>query len=171
MKTAAPSRKSARGSSLVEAVIAVGVLAVAVPLVFAALAEAGKSGSSAQAETRATWIVRDCLREIEASRDGRPQYFPATATGQTFPPAGEVWALAFSSDGSNLGKLSKTQYDRGLKEIGGRPVRYIAVLEATSGTPLPTDATPMLDARISVEYPASASAARRNQLDFHTRIP
>ena len=33
-----------RGSSLIEAVIAMGVLAVAIPLVFGALAEAGKSG-------------------------------------------------------------------------------------------------------------------------------
>lgn len=171
MKTAAPSRKSPRGSSLVEAVIAVGVLAVAVPLVFAALAEAGESGSSAQAETRASWIVRSCLREIEASRDGHPQYFPATTTGQPFPPAGEVWALAFTADGSPAGKVSKAQYESGLKELAGRPVRYIAVLEATSGTPLPTDATPMLDARISVEYPASAKPQRRDRLDFHTRIP
>ena len=170
MKSSTPCRVASRGSSLVEAVIAVGVLAVAVPLVFGALAEAGKSGSSAQAETRATWIVRACMREIEASRDGRPQYFTATATGQTFPPAGEVWALAFTADGSILGKVSKTQCDRGLKELDGRPARYIAVLAATSGNVSP-GTTPMLDARISIEYPASASAARRNKLDFHTRIP
>ena len=170
MKSSAPSRNSPTGSSLVEAVIAVGVLAVAVPLVFGALAEAGKSGSSAQAETRATWIVRACMREIEASRDGRPQYFTSTASGQTFPPAGEVWALAFTADGGALGKISKTQYDRGLKELAGRPVRYIAVLAATSGNATP-GTTPMLDARISVEYPASAAAARRDKLDFHTRIP
>ena len=170
MKTTTRYREFPRGASLVEAVIAVGVLAVAVPLVFGALAEAGKSGSSAQAETRATWIVRACMREIEASRDGRPQYFTATATGQTFPPAGDVWALAFTSDGSAAGKVSKAQYDRGLKELDGRPVRYIAVMEAAAGK-VTSGTTPMLDARISVEYPASASAERRDQLDFHTRIP
>ena len=147
-----------------------GVLAVAVPLVFGALAEAGKSGSSAQAETRATWIVRDCMREIEASRDGRPQYFTATTTGQTFPPAGDVWALAFTPDGSTVGKLSKAQYERGLKELDGRPVRYIAVLEAVAGN-VTSGTTPMLDARISIEYPATVPAQRRDKLDFHTRIP
>jgi Tfp pilus assembly protein PilV len=170
MKTAAPSRKSPHGNSLVEAVIAVGVLAVAVPLVFGALAEAGKGGTSAQAETRATWIVRACMREIEASRDGRPQYFTATTTGQTFPPAGDVWALAFAPDGSTLGKVSKAQYDRGLKELDGRPVRYIAVMKTAAGNVVAGN-TPMLDARISIEYPATASAERRDKLDFHTRIP
>ncbi len=170
MKTAAPYRRFPRGASLVEAVIAVGVLAVAVPLVFGTLAEAGKNGTSAQAETRATWIVRACMREIEASRDGRPQYFTATTTGQAFPPEGDVWALAFASDGSTVGKVSKAQYDSGLKELDGRSVRFIAVLEAVSGNVTP-GTTPMLDARISIEYPASAPADRRDKLDFHTRIP
>jgi hypothetical protein len=110
------------------------------------------------------------MREIEASRDGRPQYFTATTTGQTFPPAGDVWALAFAPDGSTLGKVSKAQYDRGLKELDGRPVRYIAVMKAAPGNVVSGN-TPMLDARISIEYPATASAERRDKLDFHTRIP
>jgi hypothetical protein len=155
---------------LVEAIIAVGVLAVAVPLAFGALAEAGKTGFSAQAETRSTWIIPACIEEIQASRAGNPQYFTATGIGQPFPPAGDVWALAFAPDGRPVGKLPKTLYERGTKELDGKPIRFIAVLSAASQTAT-ADGTPMLSARMSIEYPASTPAKSRGKLDFHTRIP
>ncbi len=170
MKTSPPTTAGTRGASLIEAVIAMGVLAVAIPLVFGALAESGKSGMSAEAETRSTWIVPACMEEIQASRDGRPQFFTRTTVGQMFPPAGEVWALAFSPEGKPVGTLSTTVYDKGVREIGGKPVRYIASL--SSKTPAtPSGASPMLSLRISLEYPASSPAANRQKLEFYTRIP
>lgn len=161
---------SHRGSSLIEAVIAVGVLAVAIPLVFGTLAESGKSGLASQAETRSTWIIPACMDEIRASREGRPQFFTPTVTGQVFPPSGEVWALAFSADGQAVGRLSKALYDSGARELDGKAVRYIATMSsaavtATSGT------TPMLRVKLFLEYPASQKAEKRAKLDFHTRIP
>ena len=170
MNTPTPRRCLPSGATLVEAIIAVSVLAVAVPLVFGALAEAGKTGFSAQAETRSTWIIPACIEEIQASRAGKPRYFSATAIGQPFPPAGDVWAIAFAPDGRPLGKLTKSLYDRGTKELDGQAVRFIAVLSATNQTQVP-GSTPMLKARVSIEYPASAPAKSRGKLDFHTRIP
>ncbi len=159
-----------RGSSLIEAVIAIGVFAVAIPMVFGTFAEAGKSGFASQAETRSSWIIPACMEEIRASREGRSPYFAATTTGQTFPPASEVWALAFSADGKPVGKLSKALYDSGTRELNGKPVRYIAAMSsvkesAASGT------TPMLRVDIFLEYPASQKLAKRAKLAFHTRIP
>jgi type II secretory pathway pseudopilin PulG len=159
-----------KGATLVESVIAVSVLAVAVPLVFAALAGASNKGASAQAETRSAWIVTACMEEIQASRDGRPQYFTATRMGQPIPPTGELWALAFAADGRTLGKISSSNYEKGLKKLSGEPVRYIAILHAVA-EPRVSGTTPMLRTRISVEYPASAPAASRGQIDFNTRIP
>lgn len=170
MKTRSLSNRNFAGATLVEAVIAMGVLAVAVPLVFGAIAEAGKSGQSAEAETRAPWIVSACMDEIQASRNGKPQYFTTTSTGQPFPPVGNVWALAFSADGKPVGKLSKALYDGGSKELDGKPVRFIAVLSAATQPPV-ANTTPMLKSRVSIEYPAAAPANKRAKLDFHTRIP
>jgi len=160
-----------RGSSLIETVIAMGVLAVAIPLVFGALAESGKSGLSSEAETRSTWIVPACMEEVQASRDGLPQFFTITKVGQTFPPAGDVWALAFSPEGKPVGKISKSVYDKGTKEVDSKPVRYIASLDSKSPTTTTTGATPMLMMHISLEYPASSPAAKRQKLEFYTRIP
>ena len=170
MKSARLHALFARGVTLVEAVIAVGVLSVAVPLVFGALAEAGKSGFASQAETRSTWMVPACIDEILASRAGRPQYFTATTSGQPFPPLGDLWALAFSADGKPVGKLSKALHDKGTKELNGKPIRYIAVMSASNAT-LTSGGQTMLRARISIEYPASAPVAKRSKLDFHTLMP
>ena len=165
-----PAISSRRGSSLIEAVIAVGVLAVAIPLVFGALAESGKSGFASQAETRSTWIIPACMDEVRASREGRPQYFTSTVTGQTFPPSGEIWVLAFAADGKPIGKLTKGLYESGTRELNGESVRYIAKLSSAAAT-APSGTTPMLRVDISLEYPASQKAAKRGKLDFHTRIP
>ena len=170
MKCAPSNDSSTRGATLIEAVIAIGVLAVAIPLVYGALAEGGKSGLSSQAETRSTWMIPACIDEIHASRQGRSLYFSATANGQAFPPAGEVWALAFSADGKPIGRLSKGVYDSGAAELDGKPIRYIASMSAAAAV-VRKDATPMLDLQIAIEYPAAAKVAKRGKLDFHTRIP
>ena len=170
MKTAPSSPRSGRGATMVEAVIAVGVLAVAIPMVFGAIAKSGESGIASQAETRSTWIVPACMREIRASREGCSTYFAATAAGQAFPPAGEVWAIAFAPDGSPVGKLDKSLYEKGTRELDGAPVRFIATLSSVKES-TPTGPAPMLMTRISIEYPATAKAAKRRKLDFHTRIP
>ena len=170
MRTSLQSSPSPGGATLIEAVIAVGVLAVAIPLVFGAIAESGKSGLAAAAETRSTWMVPACMAEIQASRDGQPQYFTATTTGQVFPPDGDAWALAFSGEGRPVGKLSKAAYEKGENEIDGKAIRYIALLSAATTATKP-GATPMLRVRISMEYPASAPAEKRQRLHFYTRIP
>ncbi len=176
MTLTAPS--SARsGSSLIETVIAMGVLAVAIPLVFGALAESGKSTMSSVLETRSAWIVPACMDEIRASRDGRPQFFTATTAGQAFPPIGDVWALVFSPEGKALGKITKSVYDSGTKDFNGQPVRYIATLSATAivltnaENTLKPGAPPMMRGSISLEYPAGAPAAKRQKLGFNTRLP
>ena len=159
-----------RGASLIETVIAMGVLAVAIPLVFGALAESGKSGMSSEAETRSTWIIPACMAEIQASREGKPQFFTPTIVGEAFPTSGDVWVLGFTAEGKPLGKVNKADYDKGIKEIDGKPIRYLVSLSATPLTP-PTGITPMLSRRMSLEYPAAAPVRRRQNLQFYTRLP
>lgn len=165
-----PSICCCRGSSLLEAVIAIGVLAVAIPLVFGTLVESGKSGLASQAETRSTWIVSACVDEIGAASEGRSQYFAPIVTGQAFPPDGQVWALAFSADGTPLGRLSETLYDSGASELDGKPIRYIA--EIRGSAPVVTSGSaPLRRIDVSLEYPAAQKVGKRAKLEFHTRIP
>lgn len=167
MKTAAKKISFSKGTTLVESSIAMGILAVAVPLVFGSMAEAGKSGSSAEAETRCAWMIPACLQEIENSRAGRPQYFAATETGEAFPTGDEIWALAFSSEGSVIGKISAAEYKSGIRNTCGKMVSHIANIRAHKLD----ENDRMLGLRITLEYPAAAPAGKRRTLDFHSRIP
>lgn len=159
-----------RGASLIEAVIAIGVLAMAIPLVFSALAEAGKCEVAARAETASVWMVDACLNEIRASRDGCPRYLPPTAAGQTFPPPGEVWALAFSREGQPIGSLTKERYAHGTTQENGHTARYVAALGSSMTLPKP-GMTPLLRVHITLEYPAAAPVEQRHQIDYYTHLP
>lgn len=170
MKAARSNDNFGSGSTLIESVIALGVLAVAIPLVSGVLAEAGKCGMASHAESHSCWIIPACMDEIRASRAGRPQYFRPTTPGQTFPPAGEVWALAFAPDGKPVGKISHALYDRGIGMLDGETVGYIASMDG-SAAPAKTGASPLLRVHLALEYPAASPAALRRKLDFHTRMP
>lgn len=170
MRTSPTPSRPVRGVTLVESVIAVGVLAIAIPLVFGSIAESGKSGMASQAETRSTWIVPVCMEEIRASREGNPEYFTSTRTGDAFPPAGQVWAIAFAQDGSPVGKMDAGAYGSGTRQINGKPVLYIATMSSEKETSA-TGSTPMLNVKITIEYPAAAPQGKRQTLDFHTRVP
>jgi type II secretory pathway pseudopilin PulG len=172
MKISSPWKRPAAGGSLIEAVVALGVLAVAFPLVFATLAGSSASGVSAQAETRSAWIVSACLEEIRASRDGRAKFLEAREAGQAFPGDGVVLALGFSADGRLLGRVAAGEYEQGVREVAGEPVRYLARLSGE--VPAEPDAiTPgqgLLRAAIVQEYPAAAPASERRKIPFYTRI-
>jgi hypothetical protein len=170
MNSSSVIAKGSRGSTLIEAVIAAGVLAVAIPLVFGALAESAKSGMSAAAETRSPWIISACMAEIHASRDGHPQFFTPTAIHQTFPPDDDVWALAFSAEGLPIGNVQLNDYQKGTGSLNGHPVRYIANLTSTEAD-THQGATPMLSTHIVIEYPAISPVSKRQKIDFYTRIP
>ncbi|TAG09131.1 MAG: hypothetical protein EAZ42_07985 [Verrucomicrobia bacterium] len=164
-----------RGASLVEVVIAMGILAVAIPLVFGAIAESGKTSVSSEAETRTSWLVPICLEEIEASRLGKSVYFPATKVGDALPTGGQIWALGFSSQGELIGRISDGDYASGTSKIGNSEVRYIANIKTslprTDNNPQTRTAVPMLPLTITIEYPASAPQARRQLVKFHSLIP
>ncbi len=162
---------SHNGSTLIEAAITIGVLAVVIPLVYGAMAEAGKCGMSAAAETRCICMIPVCIEEIHASRDGKPHFFTATIVGQTFPPAGDVWALAFCADGKPVGRLTQSAYQQGTRDLNGKPVSYIATMSCVGDSTTPDTLSPAMPVRITLSYPASAPATQRQSLEFNTRIP
>src|SRR5690606_30281475 len=145
-----------KGASLVEAVLAVGVLALAVPLVFAAMAESGESVLAAQAETRSSWIVSACLEELHLARNGQSIHLPEMIPSEDFPSGGGVVALAFSAEGAMAGKVGREAYDRGLREIEGRSVRYVVSMTGARSEANATGACRCLDVVITLEYPAAA---------------
>lgn len=169
MRVSSRHGRPGSGATLIEAVLAIGVLAVAIPLALGAMAEAGKCASLAMAETRSACMVSACMEEVRAIRQGRSQYFGAVPAGEPFPGDGGLLALGFSSEGKPVGKISKTGYDHGLRKPDAPGVHYIATLNTTrrnaAANPQP------LELCITIESPASAPAGKRRKIDFRSRIP
>ncbi|MCX6877969.1 MAG: type II secretion system protein [Verrucomicrobia bacterium] len=170
MNTPRSTHATAAGFSLIEVILAMGVLAVALPLVFAVMARSGQSTAAAQAETRCAWIIPACLNEIEAAHAGNARFLPTLTRGQPFPAPGEVLALAFAADGRALGLADPEAYHRGLKNLADEPIRYLASIR-TQRSPAQPGGPPMLNLRLTLEYPSAAPVAKRQKLDFFTRLP
>lgn len=155
------------GVTLMETVLALGVLAAAVPMVFLTLGESGKGGMDAAVETRAAWVVPRCVGEIQASRAGKSELLAKSDAGKAFPPNGETWALVFAEDGELLGRAKPEEYQNGLRDqLAGKRAVFLASLTSR----VETTAAP-LHATVTIEYPAAAPAVRRMKLPFHTRLP
>ncbi|NJM36549.1 MAG: type II secretion system protein [Akkermansiaceae bacterium] len=162
--------KSNQGSTLIEAVLAMGILAIVIPLVFGVIAESKKSNFSSKAETFSNWIVPMCIDQIQASRDGRSAYFPATLPQESFPLENEVWALGFSPEGKIVNRITVKDYQKGIVELDQQSIRFIASI-STIHIQESADVTPMLHVKINLEYPAAVPAHKREKLAFYTHIP
>ncbi|MBK1881383.1 hypothetical protein JIN85_03085 [Luteolibacter pohnpeiensis] len=162
-----PPRKSRQGATLIEAVIAVGVLAVAVPLIFATLAQSGESSLDAGAETRCSWVIPACVEELRAASYNQSQLLGEIPAGKEFSDI----SLAFSESGKALSKLDPAVYAQGIRD---KRVRYIVSMTATlpeQENSTTSSATPIRQLRLRLEYPAAAPSGSRNKIDFYTRLP
>ena len=149
-----------------------GVLAVAFPLVFAVFAKSGDSAAAAKAETRCNWLIPTCMDEIEAARDGKSRFIPKREPGVPFPAGGEILAIAFTDDGRPVGKLPARSYQTGAKSLAGENIRYLVTIRAEAATAkTQPESPPMLNLRLTLEYPATSPVHKRRTLDFYSRIP
>lgn len=166
------TRSGLSGASLIEVVIAMGVLAMTLPLLFGVFAKSGETAAAAKAETRSNWIIPACMREIEAARENKSRFLPKREPGVVYPASGETLALAFSADGRPLGKVPARSYETGVKSLAGEPARYLVSIrsELAENKDRP-DEPPMLNLRLTLEYPAAVPSNKRRTLDFHSRIP
>ncbi|BCX48510.1 hypothetical protein HAHE_24180 [Haloferula helveola] len=152
------------GVSLLETVIAIGVLAIVIPLALAAMGKAGDTGGTARAESRAPAIAEWCLMELEAARKGESPVLDEIEADQAFPSAGQVIALAFDREGELISDLNGAEYEDGINKLEGERIFYIATL---SGRPEDTGVT----ITVKVEHPAVLPAERRDSVAFHTILP
>lgn len=180
MRTTGPARSSLRGTSLIEVVIAMGVLATVLPLVFGTFVKSGENAAAAKAETRCNWIIPACLDEIEAARDGRSRFLPKREPGTLYPAAGETLALAFSDEGRVVATVPARAYAAGTKNLDGENVHYLVAIHATpdpaaadgaAAIPGAPPVSTLSTLSLTLEYPAAAPAHKRRTLVFHTRIP
>jgi hypothetical protein len=169
MKTEFVKSAREKGATLVESAISLGVLAVAVPLVFAAMGEAGHTGHEAEHDNRSATILPLCLDAVERMRNGTPGCFDPCPAGSPFPPDGEIWALAFAGNGRLAGRVAKEPYQQGLRQLGGTEVAYLARLAAAPQADTSSN-NQTLRLTITIEHPANRPAAQRSRSTFQSSV-
>ncbi|MBB5349902.1 Tfp pilus assembly protein FimT [Haloferula luteola] len=157
--------KTPAGVSLVETVVAVAVLAVAIPLSLAAMTKAGDETRVARAETRAPAIAEYVKMELEQARSGtsavygKLDEFPVLSEGSGAKP------LGFSRDGSLIGPLGDDEYENGVRPTAGQEEVYFVALATTRTTERGTLVT------VKIAHPAIRAAKKRKEVSFHTLLP
>jgi hypothetical protein len=169
MKSASFQPGLQRGVSLVEAMVSIGVLAVAAPLALAALLRAGEGTGASRAETRAPLMVESCMSELAMARKGTAEHLPPLLPGEEFGKT-DMLCLAFGPNGGLLGKIDDGQYDTGAEALGKDDAYYLATLQGVADEER-TGFPPMLQVKITIEYPSIAPSERRRKMEFFTKLP
>lgn len=135
------------GYSLMEAVLAIGVLAVVLPWVMLALGGAVKAVGFRRVDVMAMRVVPACVSEWQRSE---------------VPDV----VFAFGADGSILGCVDAKGYGDGLRDYGAVPVFGLCRVEELGPEELVGGG--LRRVRVSLEHPSSAGYGHRRRLVFHT---
>lgn len=158
--------------TLMEAVIAIGVIAFVVPLILAATASSGNSRRSAEADTRSAWLAREIQRQvlIKWSDDEGESIIDSSLSFPTFGSEGAPIILAFDIDGNFLEAAASIDLDRSSKIP--KAVYLVSFYgEEHVPTNQPDLSTELSLLRIRIHSPATASPATRATFRYNLVTP
>jgi type II secretory pathway pseudopilin PulG len=166
-------KKWVKGMTLMETVIAIGVIGFAIPMILAGTTASLNDRSNAEADTRAAWIAKDLEQQINAlwATPRQFSYLPASLV-LNFPVNGtEVSPLVFIY--TNQGRFLRAGTPADLRTgVTDRDAQYLVTLYSTAHQPinfipaLPTAPSPLSRVFINVDYPAKARLGRRQSVVF-----
>lgn len=157
--------KRSPGSSLIEMVLALGVLAVALPLGLGAIRQAGDGLRLAREDGQSVAMVHEVLEELKRAREGRPCMLGDIGKNADFPSSGHVLGLAFDGHGRMLRKIGNEEYRDGSPAKAEPRVTHFAIIEGRAN-----GARRLSDIEILIEFPASAKQGTRQSLAYHTQL-
>ncbi len=150
--------------TLVETVIAIGVIAVAVPLIMAVSSASLNDKRNAEADTKSAWLARDLQDQVAAlwATPRGHSYLPDTLSlpFPTIGTAAEPTVFLYDNDAKFIAVGASTDMQTGSKQD---KAQYLVSLYSTSQPPsnLTTSTTKLARLFIKVEYPAKASLKKR----------
>ena len=148
------SRSGRCGTTLLESVFAIALLAAVLPLLMMGMGASLRDERQSRAEQQATWLL--------------PVGFPHR---ENFIENGGLRAgcWAHADDGSRLAAVGREAGRRGVKAVRGERVACLVFVEC-QGPADTVHAGPMERWRIRVEYPASLPRERRQTLEWLTHV-
>jgi hypothetical protein len=160
------------GMTLMEVVIALGVVAFVIPLILAATGSANISRLSAEADTRSAWLAREVQREIISawSVPAPTSAFGASLTFPVFATATAPEILAYDSERNFLAEGTAADLT-GPSTIA--KASYIVAVHGEAHHPpnLAADPNTLSLLIIRVLHPAKSAAAKRTDLRYQIISP
>lgn len=160
-----------RGLTLMEAVIALGVIAFAVPLVLSATAISTRTRINAETDTRSAWLARVVQRELTDAWRALPStmFTPAPAF-PNFASATEPEVLLFDAEGRFLARGNNNDYRNGSRNPNA--VYLISVhSQRQSPANITTNENLLARVQITVAHHAKAPLAKRVPCTYSILIP
>lgn len=165
MRTSGKRQK--RGMTLMEVIIALGVVAFVMPIILTATGSANLSRLGAEADTRSAWLAREVQREV-ISAWADPARESVIETSLDFPQFADESSpeiLAYDSDGNFLTKGAPEDLS-GPSKIP-KATYLVAIHGEAHSPPNLTHGSSLSLLRIRVLHPAKAPPAKRSDLRYH----
>jgi prepilin-type N-terminal cleavage/methylation domain-containing protein len=161
-------RHDRRGMTLMEVVIAIGIVAFVIPVMLTMTASSGDSLRSSGADTRSVWIAREVQREILSkwAQPERESVIPGTLAFPAFSSETEPLVLAFDAAGEFISQGEAQD----LTDSSGIPgATYLVSMYAEAHTPPGTAvaAGSLSMLRIRVLHPAKSASTKRSSFQYN----
>jgi type II secretory pathway pseudopilin PulG len=165
---------SSGGFSLIEVVLAIGIVSFALVAILGLLPVALDSARNSQRETHAALIARTIFTDLNSRMN--PKRFLIVSGGSVSLPTTEIvdltrdenHFLSYDSDGLVLGTITPAAFESGTPDAG-----YVVHIETRQLDPGSTSATSrkgMSQISVSVEAPGAAFRSKRAVYPFATLV-
>lgn len=165
------SRHRHRGMTLMESVIALGIIAFAVPLVLSTTAVSTRTRINAETDTRSAWLARTVQRELTDSWRAQPSamFTPAPAF-PNFASATAPEVLLFDAEGRFLSRGNSNDYTNGSRNANAV---YLVSVHSQRQSPanITTNENLLARVQITVAHNAKAPLSKRVPCSYTVLIP
>ncbi len=169
-KNRVTSAKSAM--TLMEVVIAIGIVGFVVPIILTATASTTSSRLSAEADTRSAWLAEEVQQNLIAHWNSRELISP-TPSGVTIPstpfgPISSPVVFTYDANGNLLAVDNSTDPEQA-STVQNAVYQVAVTAEAppTQVIPQPPAPTNLIFLRIRVLHPAKSTSGNRSDLRYN----
>ncbi len=159
--------QKSRGFTLMESVIAMGILGVALPLAVATMFSSGNLNQSSAQETQASLLARTVRSELRAALRGQSQIIQSKTTLSEMVESEPLILLA-DRNGNLLKEGTSEDF---LTGVSDESISYLISISSEEVSLARSSSIQMEDMKISVEAPPRAARDKRKAVTFIERMP
>lgn len=158
-----------RGFTLMEVVVALGIVAFAVPLILTTLASSSRARLQSENDTRSAWLARDVQQELIAAWSAQQSVInPAPAFPQFANPTTPL-VLLYDKEGKFISQGTSDDFSRG-HATGGAFYLVSLYGEPALASPLKEGTSDLCHLSLSIESPAAARKEKRSRFVYQAML-